>query len=131
MTPDPAATSFLQYALSISGLGVTLQRVSGYAPNVTVQASASVKARILDLKADTTETAQTGLSASAMGVIEQADRTVIISAADLAASSYPLPVQRGDQIILPDNIEILNVLRVDAYSHRFSSGLVLTVVGVA
>ena len=130
MTPDPAATSFLQYALSITGLGVTLQRVTGYAPNVTVQASASVKARILNLKADTTETSQAGLRAAAMGAIEQADRTVIVSAADLTAANYPLPVERGDQIILPDNNEILNVLLVDAYSHRFSSGLVLTVVGV-
>jgi hypothetical protein len=110
---------------------VTLQRVAGEAPNVVTVASVVVNARVLNIIADATQTAQAGLGASSMGAIEQGDRTVILSGADLAAENFPLPVIRGDQVILPDNAEILNVLRVDAYTRRYVGGVTLTVVGVS
>jgi hypothetical protein len=130
MTPDTAAVAALQMFLRMSGMSVTVQRVSGVAPNVTV-VSCAVNARVMNLTADTTQTAQAGLGTSMMGVIEQGDRTVIVSAQDLSNAGFPLPVVRGDIVILPDSSEMLNVLRVDAYTRRFCSGIVLMVVGVS
>ena len=128
---DPGASAFLQQSLALAGLPVTLQRVSGEAPNVTTTFACTINAVVRNLIADTTATAQSGLSAASMGAIEQADRTAIVSALDLTAAGFPLPVARGDQVILPDSAEILNVLRVDAYTRRYQGGIVLTVVGVS
>ena len=128
---DPNASAALQRALKKTGDVVTLQRVTGEAPNVVTIATAAVWARVHDLMPDPKQTSRDGLASSSRGSIEQNDRKVTISALDLAALGYPLPVARGDQVILPDSTEVLNVNAVDAYSRRYVAGVVLTVVGVS
>jgi hypothetical protein len=128
---DPSAVAAYREALAVAGVPVTIQRVSGYAPNVTVVASATVTAAVRNIKPDGTQTAQAGLSAPAMGAIEQGDRMVILLSDDLAAAGFPVPVQRADQVVLPDSGEVLNVLLVDPYKRRIAGAVELTVTGVS
>ena len=128
---NPSAVAAFRAALRKRGVVATLRRISGYAPNVTVLASVEVMAIARNVAYDANETAQAGLHGAQPGAIEQADRRVEVLGADLADAGFPLPVKQGDQVVLPDAAELLNVLRVDAYSRTLTGAIVLTVVGVS
>ena len=129
---DPSAVAAYRNALAVAGIaGVTIQRATGFAPNVVIGASASVQAVVKRVTADGNAAAQSGLSASTMGQIGQNDRMVIVLADDLAAQNFPLPIVNGDQCVLPDSSEVLYVTRVDAYKRRLAGALELTVAGVS
>jgi len=132
---DPAAVAAYREALSPppvgAGVSVVINQVSGFAPNFTVDASATVNAAVRMILADRTAPAADGLGAAQPGAIEQGDRIVIVMADDLTAAGFPRPMQRGDQVVLPNASEVLNVLRVDPYKRAFAGAIELTVVGVA
>ncbi len=128
---DPSAVAAYRQALRVAGVGVTVQRESGYAPNVVVVASANVTAAVRQVAPDGTSTSQAGIGAGVMGVVDQADRLVILLAADLAAQGFPLPVVKGDQVLLPDSAERLNVTRVDAYKRRLAGAIEIYAAGVS
>lgn len=128
---DPSAVAAYRTAMSINGVAIIVQRVSGFAPNVTIVNAAQVTAIVRQVISDTTEVAQAGLSASVMGAIDQADRLVIVLADDLCAEGFPLPVAKGDQVALPDSSEILNVTRVDPYRRAMAGAIELYATGVS
>lgn len=128
---DPGALAAYRQALAINGVAVTLQRVAGYAPSVTTVASANVTAIVRQMAPDATAVAQAGLSASMIGAVSQEDRLIIVLADDLAAAGFPLPVAKGDQIVLPNSSEVLNVTRVDPYKRAIAGAIELYAAGVS
>ena len=128
---DLSAVAAYREAFAVNGVGVTIQRVSGYAPNVTTVASVAVTAIVRNVTADTTAAAQSGLSAATPGAVQQADRLVIVLADDLTAAGFPVPVARGDQVVLPDASEIVNVIRVDPYKRALAGAVEIFVAGVS
>jgi len=110
---------------------VTLQRVSGFAPNVTLISSVPLIGFVLDVAPDGSANAESGLGAPATGAPSQNDRLVIVMAQDLASSGFALPVAKGDQIVLPDSSEILNVTRVDPYKRAFGGAVEILTTGVS
>lgn len=132
--PNPALianAAFAELGVQLAGVAVTFNRISGYAPNVTVIASASINAIVRAVTADTTEVAATGYSASQVGSISQDDRLVIVMAADLTAAGFPLPVMKGDQVVLPATSETLEVTKVDPYKRALTGAIEVTVTGVS
>ena len=128
---DFAKVSAYRNAMARNPVAVTIQRVAGYAPNVTTVASVVVTAIVRNVLPDTTAAAQAGISASTPGAVTQADRLVIVLADDLAAAGFPVPVARGDQVILPDASELANVLRVDPYKRALAGAVEIFIAGVA
>jgi hypothetical protein len=128
---DPSAVAAYRDAFAINGVTVSVQRVAGYAPNVTTVASASVTAIVRQMAPDGTAVSQAGLSASLMGAISQEDRLVIVLADDLSAAGFPTPVVKGDQIVLPESSEILNISRVDPYKRALAGAIELYAAGVS
>jgi hypothetical protein len=74
--------------------------------------------------------AQAGLGASTPGAVPQDDRLVIVMADDLAAAAFPLPVAKGDLIVLSLSAEQLMVTRVDPYKRAFAGAIELTAAGI-
>jgi hypothetical protein len=128
-TPNPSAVAFLAQAIDRLGLNITLQRNVGVAPNVT-STSVTVPAIVRKTTPDTTQEAQAGLPASQMGNISQDDRMIIIRNADLNASGFPLPIQKGDWIIFPTGGDNLTVTEVDPYFRIYEDAVQLTASGV-
>ena len=128
---DLSAAAAYREAIAVAGVAITLQRVSGYAPNVTTVSAVSLNALVRNVSADTTAAAQSGLSASKPGAVTQADRLVIVLADDLAAAGFPVPVARGDQIVLPDASELLNVIRVDPYKRAIAGAVEIFAAGIS
>jgi hypothetical protein len=129
--PDPAAQAFTAAGVYRAGVAVTFVRLSGYAPAVTTVASANVTAIVRTVVNDTTEVAETGYSASQPGSISQDDRLVIVMAQDLTAAGFPLPVLKGDQVVLPSTSETLEVTRVDPYLGALRGTVNVYVTGVS
>ena len=127
---DLSAAAAYREAIAVAGVAITLQRVSGYAPNVTTVSAVSLNALVRNVSLDAAAAAQSGLSASTPGAVTQADRLVIVLADDLAAAGFPVPVARGDQVVLPDASELLNVLRVDPYKRAIAGAVEIFVAGV-
>lgn len=128
---DLSAVAAYREAMAVNGVAITIQRVSGYAPSVTTVASVPIAAIVRNITADTTAAAQAGLSASTPGAVQQADRLVIVLADDLTAVGFPVPVARGDQIVLPDASELLNVIRVDPYKRAIAGAVEIFAAGIA
>jgi hypothetical protein len=127
---DISTVAAYREAMAVNGVAVTIQRVSGYAPNVTTLASVAVQAIVRNVTMDTTQTAQTGLSASSPGAIPQDDRLLIVLADDLAAANFPLPLAKGDLIVLALSAEQLQVTRVDPYKRALAGAIEITAAGV-
>ncbi len=117
---------------SITNFGqpVTVQRLTGEAPNVTTQ-SVVVTAIVRSMPPDTQAPAREGYGASQLGGISQTDRLVILMATDLAAAGFPVPVQKNDKIILSTSGEKLNVTRVDGEKRSQAGAVELYAAGVA
>ena len=128
---DFAKVSAYRNAMARNPVAVTIQRVAGYAPNVTTVASVVVTAIVRNVTADTTAAAQAGLSAATPGAVQQADRLVIVLADDLAAAGFPVPVAKGDQLVLPDASELITVIRVDPYKRAIAGAIEIFVAGIA
>jgi hypothetical protein len=128
---DPAATAFMRTAIHTTGVPVTMQRVFGYAPAPVWTFSADLTARVAKVAANRAAPARDGLSATAPGALTQDDRTVRLMADELAAERFPLPVAKGDKIILAAGGEAFEVSEVDDYTFAFAGAIELTVTGVA
>ncbi len=126
---DPAAQAAYYNALRVRGIAITLQRVTGDAPNVVVASSVSLSAVVTNLTPDGALNAA-NLTTGGPGSIRLADRSVKVMAEDLTNSGFALPVLQGDQVILPDSSEILTITKVDAYTFRFAGAVELTCAGV-
>ena len=133
MPLSTVAQSATRAAIALAGQPVTFQRVTGVAPNATLTPAngASVTAVVRDYVLDTTADAQAGYSASQPGAITQGDRLFIVMAADLAAAGFPVPVQKGDQILIAASGELLSVVRVDAGKRYLAGAVEIFAAGVA
>ncbi len=129
MTTDPSAQGAYYSALKVRGVPVTLQRVTGNAPNAVVASSVSLNAIVLNFTPGGGLDAA-NLTAGGPGSIRLGDRKLIVMAADLSASGFALPVVQGDQAILPDSSEVLTIVKVDAYERRFGGAIEITAAGV-
>jgi hypothetical protein len=128
---DPAAAAFTAKGVCRAGVPVTIVRLIGSAPNVTT-VSTDVIAIVRNVIADTQEQAQTNYSASKPGAITQDDRLVILMASDLAAAGFPLPVIKGDRVVLdPTTLETVEVTKADRFKRAFAGAIELTVTGVS
>ena len=137
--PDASAQALTKAAILYCGQQVTFQRLVGQPPSVTVTPSggATVFANVRTYQPDTTAQAATGYSASRVGTITEGDRLLIVMACDLAAAGFPLPLQKGDRVVLqagdelPPAGETLTVTRVDAQKRSFAGAIEVAAVGVA
>ena len=94
------------------GAQVTFQRVTGLAPNATLQ-SATVTAWVHNYLPDGVAESSSGYSGSQIGSISLGDRQILVMSADLAAQSFPLPLRKGDNVLVADTGEKLKITRVD------------------
>ena len=137
--PDASAQSLTKAAIQYCGQQVTFQRLVGQPPSVTVTPTdgATVFATVRNYQPDTTAEAATGYSASRVGAISEGDRLLIVMACDLAAADFPLPLQKGDRVVLqasdelPPAGETLTVTRVDAQKRAFAGAIEVAAIGVA
>jgi hypothetical protein len=116
-------------AIGQFGQAITVQRLTGEAPNVTAL-SAVVTAIVKNMPPETAAPTQAGYSSSALGGITQTDRMVIVMASDLAAAGFPVPVQKNDKIILSTTGEKLDVSRVDGEKRSQAGAIELYAAGV-
>lgn len=130
---DSGGEAFAAEGIRKVGVPVIFQRLSGYAPNVTT-VSSPVIAKVLGVLPDTTEESQTGYSASKPGSISQDDRLVLVQASALAAAvpPFPLPVKKGDRVVLdPNTHETGVVTKVDYFKRALTGTIEVTVSAVA
>jgi hypothetical protein len=132
--PDASAQALTKAAILYCGQPVTFQRLVGQPPSVTLSPSggATVSAVVRNYLPDTTAQAASGYSASEVGAVTEGDRQLIVMAADLAAAGFPLPVQKGDQVVLSGTTgELLVVTRADAQKRYFAGAIEVVAIGVA
>ena len=137
--PDASAQALTKAAILYCGQPVTFQRLVGQPPSVTLSPSggAAVSAVVRNYLPDTTAEAASGYSASELGAITEGDRLLIVMACDLAAAGFPLPLQKGDRVVLqagdelPPAGETLTVTRVDAQKRSFAGAIEVEAIGVA
>ena len=101
---------------------VTFQRVTGAAPNVTIQ-SATVCALVRNYLPDGGAASQQGYAASQLGAVTVGERSFLVMASDLAAAGFPLPLQKGDNLLPADTGEKLTLTRVDAYKRAIAGAI--------
>ena len=126
---DPSIVAAYRRGLARDGQSVTVQRVNGIAPR-TALVSATVVAKVSGNSPDIKAASRTGYNASEAGSITQGDRAIVLLEADLAVQRFPLPVQKGDNIILDATGEKLNVIEVDAGSRHLAGALDIKASGV-
>lgn len=129
MTVNRSAENFTRRGILKVGVPVTFQRLTGYAPNVTL-VEAVVTAKVTNVTADTAAETDAGISSSETGNISQDDRLILVMAADLAAAGFSLPVAKGDKVII-DGVaaDDLTVIRVDAYKRAMAGAIEVFVAG--
>jgi hypothetical protein len=123
-----SAQSAFRRARDQVGIAVTLQRISGQAPNA-VAVSAQVTAIVRDYQSDSGQASRDDYGLSRPGAITQGDREVIIIEGDLAAAYYPLPVVKHDKVLLPTG-DVLDVTEVDANKMALAGVIWLKAAGV-
>ena len=122
-------------ALQRRGRWVTVQRVSGNAPNATTF-GATVKAMIEGYIPE-----KPVMDISPEGSITQGARRVIVLQDDLAQKRFPLPLQKNDKVIIADDVESpsptallsgekLNILSVDPFKRALAGAVEILAVGV-
>lgn len=130
MTWNPNAAAALERAISEVGVAVQIQRRFGQPPSATTF-TAVVQAIVMNVLTDGTAESQAGYAASQMGAISQDDRMVILTAHDLKKARFPLPVQKGDWVILPLTNDTYSVTKIDPYKREIAGAIELTITGVA
>ncbi len=136
---DAAAAAFTRTGILRVGQPVAFQRLVGQAPNATITppGGAIVTAAVRSYLPDTTQQAASGYSASQVGNLTEGDRQVLVMAQDLAAAGFPLPLMKGDRIVLqaadePVPVgEVLTVTRVDAQKRKMAGCVEVYGLGVA
>jgi hypothetical protein len=132
---DPSAQAFTRQGIYLVGEAVTFQRAVGQPPNVTLAGVTTVTAKVMTYAPDTTQQAATGYSASQIGNVTIGDRTIFVMSDDLAGGGFPLPVQKGDQVLLNDPVvgtgERLVVTQVDMAKRGFAGCIELKAIGAA
>lgn len=118
---DASTVAAYREAFAVAGQAVTFQRV---APGSgAAVASATVTAVVRSVTPDGAAVSREGFSASKPGAITQSARRVLAMKDDLAGAGFPLPVQKGDRILVAETGEWLQVEDVDN-SKRFFAGCV-------
>lgn len=126
---DAGFTSSSSRAIRRVGQSVTFERISGFAPNVTT-ISATVTAAIRGKAPDTVEPRRTGYSASEPGGLAETEREFLVMANDLVAAGFPLPLQRGDKLLIVETGERLNIVRFDTGRRAIAGVIEVTAAGV-
>lgn len=127
---NQSARAFWREAIDRVGVPILLTRVMGYAP-ATQTFSVNLRARVALATSDSSAPAQQGLSAGGAGAVTETDRTAIVMAQELSRSRFPLPVQKGDLVTLPETSEQFTVTLVDPYTLAIAGAIKLTIAGVA
>jgi hypothetical protein len=130
MIPDPQIIADYRAAIAENGVSVTFRRQTGFAPNITIT-SATVTAKVSTMGVETTAPAQDGMAAAKPGAMSQTDRLVLVLASDLTAQGFPLPVIKGDKVVLPGSDEAYTVLRADPYKRAVAGAIEVVIAGVA
>ena len=119
---DPNALAGYRRALARRGVSVTVRRITGEAPNATTF-DATVTALVMDYvpKAPVADVRPEG-------EITLGARNVIVLADDLAAASFPLPVQKHDKVVVDG--EELDVMSVDPNKRGIADAIELVAQGV-
>jgi len=107
---------------------VTIERLAGAAPSVTVAASATVDAVVRNVSSDSTNEQVEG--SVRPGGIPQSRVEIILLAADLEAVGFPLPVEQFDKVTLSSTGARLAVVNVDMHVRALSGAIVLRAAGV-
>lgn len=128
-TIDHGLASSSMRSIRRVGQSVTFERMIGFAPNVTT-ISANVLTALRGKAPDTVEPRASGYGASQPGGLSETEREFLVMASDLAAAGFPLPLQRGDKIIITATGERLSVLRVDAGRRAIAGVIEITAAGV-
>ena len=129
MTLNPNAVATTARGIYLTGVPVIFQRLTGYAPDVTL-IEAAVIAKVTNVTADTAAETEAGISSSETGNISQNDRMVLVMASDLSAAGFPLPIALGDKVII-DGVadDDATVIRVDAYKRAMAGAIEVFVAG--
>ena len=102
---DPSAVAAARVAIAKAGVCVTFQRNIGFAAGGGADVTSLTVALVAVVRAmlpDATSPAQDGLRAPTPGALNQNQRWVLLMAQDLIDGGVALPVQRGDQIAVPE-----------------------------
>ena len=110
------------------GAQFTFARDSGDAPNVST-VSATVTALVRSYQRDTETSAREGYSASNLASATLGERFVMVMADDLAAQSFPVPLQKNDRMTSADTGETFVVSRVDPYKRAVAGAIEAYVTG--
>jgi hypothetical protein len=127
---DRAAEEFTRQGVHRRGIMVSFQRITGFAPNATIL-SADVMAIVESVLPDTEAESYSGHSARKPGSISQNDRAIIVMAGDLEAAGFPLPIVKGDKIVISMSGDKFSVTKVDSYKRAMAGAIELTATGVA
>jgi hypothetical protein len=127
---NPSAVAFWRTAIRKRGVKVAVERISGYAPN-TVTFTAGVKAIVEKVTPDSAAPSRDGRGASEPGAITQDDRSAIMLAEDLCSARFPLPLKKGDRVVLPETCEAFDVTGIDPYELAIAGAIKLTLTGVS
>ena len=104
------------------GAQVVFQRNTGVAPNVTTT-TATVNALIRGYLPDSSEARREGYAAGDLGAITLGERSFLVMASALASAGFPLPLQKGDNLISVDTGEKLKITRVDPYKRAVAGAI--------
>jgi hypothetical protein len=127
---NPSAAALLEQAIERVGTTIQIQRKFGQPPSATTF-TVIIPAIVQNAQPDGNAEAQAGLAASQMGAISQNDRLVILMATALQLARFPLPVQKGDVVILPLTGDTFSVTKIDPYKRDMAGAIELTISGVA
>ncbi len=106
---------------------VTIERLSGAAPNVT-SISATVDAVVRNVTADKTNEQVEGNVTRAP--IPQSAVEIIVLAQDLEAQGFPMPVEEFDKVTLSSTGSRLAIINVDMHSRALAGGIVIKAAGL-
>lgn len=101
MTPAQARDSYRRSM--VNGETVTLRRAATAYPNI--------RARAVNFSPE-----------ELIGGVEQGERKLIVLAEDLVSAAFPLPIQRGDKIVLRG--KVLNIEDADDSTRRIAGELI-------
>lgn len=115
-------------AIYRSGVSVTFRRK---ALGASSQIDAAVIAVVRNVSADGSGGAREGYPGSKPGSPTMADRQIIAMKADLAAGGFPLPVAKGDRVLVAETGEWLQIELVDNTKRAVAGCVEMTAKGVA
>ena len=127
---DPGLSASSRRAIQRVGQSVTFERIVGFAPHAAIL-NVTVIAAIRGKAPDTAEPRASGYGASQPGGLSETERELLVTVSDLVAAGFPLPLQRGDKIIVTATGERLGILRLDAGRRLIAGVIEVTAAGIA